>query len=83
MKKHKINRVKDILYDIEDLVWIMHNNKAIQVKVYSIEIDVLEICYKLISSDGKYDFIEDNNKATIIFYEKELFKTKQDLLNSL
>ena len=37
MKKHKINRVKDILYDIEDLVWIMHNNKAIQVKVYSIE----------------------------------------------
>ena len=81
MKKSKINRVKDILYDIEDLVWIMHNNKAIQVKVYSIEIDILEIYYKLI--DEKCNFIEDNNKITLLFNGCELFKTKQDLLNSL
>ena len=81
MKKSKINRVKDILYDIEDLVWIMHNNKAIQVKVYSIEIDILEIYYKLI--DEKCNFIEDNNKITLLFNGCELFKTKQDLLHSL
>jgi hypothetical protein len=61
-------------FDIDDIVFLISNNKVSSQKVTGFAIDVedgkVEISYSLNFSDSKID-------------ESKLFKTKEELINSL
>jgi hypothetical protein len=65
-------------YDPGDVVWIMINNKPTESIIYQVQPGVY---MKSHSYQTKYT-IEGYNSNSPTFYEKDLFKTKTELINS-
>ena len=68
-------------FDLGQEVWLMWDNKAIQRKIVSVEVEVRQ-------DDGQYEFyciaaLEKDEGFDIPFELKELFETKEELLKSL
>jgi len=66
-------------YDPEDNVWIMINNKPKDVVIYEV---MPGMVLKSMRYQDRYT-IEGYNGNSPTFYERDIFKTKEELLNSL
>jgi len=66
-------------YDPGDTVWIMIGNRPKECVIY--EVDPGKIM-KIMTYQDRYT-IEGYNGNSPTFYEREIFKTKEELLNSL
>lgn len=66
-------------YDPADIVWIMINNKPKECVIY--EVDPGKIM-KTMAYQDRYT-IEGYNGNSPTFYEKDIFKTKEELIDSL
>lgn len=66
-------------YDPGDAVWIMINNKPKECVIYEVMPGMVAKSMRYLN---KYT-IEGYNGNSPIFYEKDIFKTKEELINSL
>ena len=66
-------------YDPTDIVWIMIGNRPKECVIY--EVDPGKIMKSMTYQD-RYT-IEGYNGNSPTFYEKEIFRTKEELINSL
>lgn len=66
-------------YDPTDVVWIMINNKPTECVIY--EVDPGKVM-KTMSYQDVYT-IEGYNGNSPRFYERDIFRTKEELINSL
>jgi hypothetical protein len=66
-------------YDPGDKVWVMINNKPKEVVIYEV---IPGMVLKNMRYQDRYT-IEGYNGSSPIFYEKDIFKTKEELINSL
>ena len=66
-------------YDPADIVWIMINNKPKECVIYEVDPGMV---LKNMSYQDRYT-IEGYNGNSPRFYDKEIFRTKEELINSL
>lgn len=66
-------------YDPADTVWVMIGNKPKECIIYEV---IPGTCMKGHSYQTKYT-IEGYNGNSPRFYERDMFKTKEELINSL
>lgn len=66
-------------YNYGDKVWVMYNNKPTQIEIETISIDV--IIHGIINNITYYS--TTLSETLLRFDEKELFSTKDELLDSL
>jgi hypothetical protein len=66
-------------YDPADNVWIMINNKPKECVIYEV---IPGMVLKNMRYQDRYT-IEGYNGNSPTFYERDIFKTKEELLNSL
>jgi len=68
-------------FNIGDEVWFMHNNKPLKVniRVVNFSFETKASIKYLVSSKNQ----KINDEYSIFVWEKDLFPSKQDLLNSL
>ena len=66
-------------YDPADKVWIMINNKPQECVIYEVDPGMV---LKNMRYQDRYT-IEGYNSNSPRFYEKDIFRTKEELINSL
>ena len=66
-------------YDPEDIVWIMISNRPKECVIYEVEPGTI---MKTMRYLDRYT-IEGYNANSPTFYEKDIFRTKEELINSL
>lgn len=71
-------------YNIDQMVWVMNDNKAQELKIQGIEVYVSgiipSITYIFLSEDHELPFGDDKPRR---FNEELVFKSKQELIKSL
>ena len=66
-------------YDPADIVWIMIGNKPKECVIYEVDPGMV---LKNMSYQDRYT-IEGYNANSPTFYERDIFRTKEELINSL
>ena len=66
-------------YNPDDIVWIMINNKPTDCVIYEV---MPGMVLKSMRYQDRYS-IEGYNGRSPVFYDSEIFRTKEELINSL
>lgn len=66
-------------HDVEEIIWMLEGHKAVEAKISSIEIDCTLNLGGGVHSNIKYNIYNKGGK----YHESLLFKTKEELLQSL
>jgi len=75
---------KEFVFNIGDVVWLMHDNAAVCgsiAKMFYVK-NVSCVDFETISTNEKY-YVSVNGKIVDSFDAKKLFRTKEELLKSL